>query len=36
MAVDSVFTKRKRSLVMRQHVPDLRSLSRNGKEQVII
>ena len=31
-----VFTKRKRSLMLRQHVPDLRSLSRNGKEQVII
>jgi hypothetical protein len=31
-----VFTKRKRSLVLRQHVPDLRSFSRNGNEQVII
>lgn len=31
-----VFTKRKRSLVLRQHVPDLRSLSRDGTEQVII
>ena len=31
-----VFAKRKRSLVLREHVPDLRCLSRNGKEQVII
>ena len=31
-----VFTKRKRSLVLRRHVSDLRSLSHNGKEQVII
>jgi hypothetical protein len=31
-----VFAKRKRSLVLRQHVPDLRARFRRGEEQLII